>query len=229
MQFRQPVFVAMPIRARAVSSQRAALVCAAGVALAALAGCDTGDGRALADPPPGATAPPLPSANTSTTAAMVNPPVGSEEVTTLVLGSPAFATGQPIPDRYACDGDNVSPPLAWSGVPDGTVELALTVVDTDAPGGQFIHWAITGLSGALTGIDEDGVPEGAVEARNDSSEFGWFGPCPPPGETHQYVFTLYALSQPSGVAAGTGGPDAVRQIAMSPGVAATLTGTYTAP
>ena len=196
-------------------------------ALSLVAACDTGDGRTLADPPPGATAPPL--ATTSTSGAVLaNPPVGSGELTALVLGSPAFGAGQPIPARYACDGDNISPPLAWSGIPAGTVELALTVVDPDASGGQFVHWAVTGLAPALTGIDEGVLPEGAIESRNDSSEFGWFGPCPPAGETHRYVFTLYALTEPSGVAAGTGGPDTVQQIAQTPGVAATLSGTFTA-
>lgn len=213
-----------------MSSQRAAcLVCAAVAAVGALAGCDTDDGRTLADPPPGATAPPLPSSTTATTGpVIVNPPVGSEEISSMALGSPAFASGEPIPDRYACVGDNVSPPLAWTGVPEGTVELALTVVDPEAPGGQFVHWAVTGLDPVLSGLDEGSVPDGAVEARNGTSEFGWFGPCPPSGETHPYVFTLYALSAPSGVSAGAGGQDAVRQIAVTPGVAATLTGTFTA-
>ena len=209
-------------------SQRAAfLVCAVIVSTGALAGCDTGDGRTLADPPPGATVPPLPTTST-TGAAVVNPPVGSEEATTMVLASPAFGSGQPIPSRYACEGDNVSPPLAWSEVPAGTVELALTVVDPDASGGQFVHWAVAGLDPALPGLDEGSVPETAVEARNDSSEFGWFGPCPPAGETHRYVFTLYALSAASGVAEGIAGADAVQEIAVAPGEAATLTGTFTA-
>jgi Raf kinase inhibitor-like YbhB/YbcL family protein len=216
-----------------MSSPRAVgLLAAASLAVLALlaAGCDTGDGRVLADPPPGATAPPLADETTTTAGAeLANPPVGSEEAGGLVVGSPAFAAGEPIPPRFACDGENLSPPLTWSGLPAGTVELAITVVDIDAPGGQFIHWVVTGLDAALTGIDEGARPEGSVEARNDSSEFGWFGPCPPPGERHSYVFTLYALAAPSGVAAGTGGPEAVAQIATTEGTAATVTGTYTAP
>ena len=195
------------------------------VAGAFLAGCDTDDGRTLADPPPGATAPPRPTGTTSTTAA-VNPPVGSEEGS-LVLGSPAFGAGLAIPDRYGCEGDDVSPPLGWTGVPAGTVELALTMVDPDAPGGQFVHWVVAGMDPALLGLEEDDVPEGAVEARNGTSEFGWFGPCPPEGETHNYVFTLYALQQPSGVQPGTSGEDAIRQIASTPGSAAVLSGTFT--
>ena len=88
---------------------------------------------------------------------------------------------------------------------------------------------VTGLDPSITSIAEGAVPEGAVEARNDSSEFGWFGPCPPAGETHTYVFTLFALTAPSGVAAGTGGPEAVAAIASTPSVATTLSGTFTGP
>jgi hypothetical protein len=211
----------------AMSSRRRLRLGALALCLAALAGCDTDDGRTLADPPPGATAPPRPTGTTSTTAVVVNPPVGSEEGG-LVLGSPAFGAGLAIPDRYACEGDNVSPPLGWTGVPAGTVELAITVVDPGAPGGQFVHWVITGIDPALRGLDEDAAPEGSIQARNGTSEFGWFGPCPPAGETHSYVFTLFALAQPSGVVAGTSGEDAIRQVAATPGSAATLTGTFTA-
>jgi Raf kinase inhibitor-like YbhB/YbcL family protein len=171
----------------------------------------------------------MPPSSTATTAAAL-PPVGSaEEASPLVLGSEAFTSSQPIPARFACTGDpGTSPPLAWSGVPAGTVELALTVVDVSTPD-QFVHWVVAGLDPNLLGIDEGSVPEGAVEARNDSSEFGWFGPCPPAGETHTYLFTLFALTAPSGVSDLSGGPEAVALIAATPGIAATLSGTFTGP
>lgn len=197
------------------------------IAVAGLAGCDTGDGRALRDPPPGATAPPI--VTTSTSAVVGLPPVGSnEDATAIQLTSSAFAEGQPIPDRYACTGEpaGLSPPLSWTGVPPGTVELAITVVDLTTEE-QFVHWVVTGLDPSTTSLEEGAVPEAAVEARNDSSEFGWFGPCPPPGETHTYLFTLFALTASSGVAEGTGGPEAVGMIAATPGAAATLSGTFT--
>jgi Raf kinase inhibitor-like YbhB/YbcL family protein len=200
------------------------------VVAGALGGCDTGDGRALADPIPGATAPPLPASSTTGTAAIL-PPVGSsEEGTPLLLGSEAFSNSQPIPERYACTGDpaGTSPPLAWAGVPPGTVELAVTVVDVSTPE-QFVHWVVAGLDPNLLGIDEGSVPEGAIEARNDSSEFGWFGPCPPAGETHTYLFTLFALTAASGVVEGSGGPEALAAIAATPGIAATLSGSFTGP
>jgi hypothetical protein len=209
------------------SRHRLALVAAIALAAAPAAGCDTDDGRALAAPAPGATAPPLPTgSSTSVTVGLGTPVVGSEDASGLILGSPAFGSGSPIPVRYSCDGDNISPPIGWAGIPAGTVELALTVVDPDAPGAPFVHWVIAGFDPSLTGLDEDAVPEGAVEARNGSSEFGWFGPCPPAGEVHSYVFTLFALQEPSGVAPGTSGADAIAEIARSPGSATTLTATY---
>jgi Raf kinase inhibitor-like YbhB/YbcL family protein len=197
------------------------------VVLGGLAGCDTGDGRQVVAPAPGATAPPMPVSSTATTAAAL-PPAGSSEEQPMLLASSAFGTGQPIPERYACTGEpaGTSPPLAWVGVPPGTVELALTVVDVSTPE-QFVHWVVAGLDPNLLGLDEGSVPERAVEARNDSSEFGWYGPCPPAGETHTYLFTLFALTAASGVAEGTGGPEAVAQIAATPGIAATLSGTST--
>jgi Raf kinase inhibitor-like YbhB/YbcL family protein len=207
------------------------ILAVAGIAgLAALLGpgCDTGDGRALDPPPPGATAPPRPTGTTtSTTLAAENPPVGSEQGSSIVLSSVAFAPNGPIPARYTCSGDNVSPPLAWAGVPAGTVELALSVVDHGTGGAPFVHWAVTGLPATLTGIEEGELPEQAVEARNSSTEFGWYGPCPPAGETHSYVITLFALSEPSGVASGTSGADAIARVAVTPGVVGTLTGTFT--
>ena len=111
------------------------------------------------------------------------------------LTSPAFADGQPIPTRYTCDGENVSPELRWSGVPEGTSSLALTCADPDAPAGTFTHWVIWNLDPSMGGIAVDGVPTGARQGRNDFGHIGYGGPCPPPGHgVHRYVFTLYAVS-----------------------------------
>jgi Raf kinase inhibitor-like YbhB/YbcL family protein len=197
------------------------------VALGAVlvAGCDTDDGRALAEPAPGATAPSLPTGSTTSSSVVDQGTPPGMEGGTLVLGSPAFGGGSAIPLRYSCDGDDISPPLGWTGVPDGTVELALTVVDHDVDP-SFVHWVIAGIDPALGGLEEDAVPAGAVEARNGTSEFGWFGPCPPGGEVHRYVFTLFALTEPSGVATGADGRAAIDLIAATPGVATTLTATY---
>ena len=146
-----------------------------------LTGCSD-DGRDLAEPSADQTTT-LPT--TSSTGPVIVP---------MAFSSPAFAAGAPIPAQYTCDGANVSPPLAWSDVPADAIELAVVVTDPDA--GAFVHWVVAGIDPATTGLEEDGVPEGATETRNDSGEIGWFGPCPPAG-IHTYVFTLYALFEPS--------------------------------
>jgi len=107
------------------------------------------------------------------------------------LTSSAFAAGEPIAAEHTCDGDDVSPPLAWTAPPDGTAALALCLDDPDAGRYPFTHWLAWGLppeAGAL----EQGEPAPS-EGRNDFGAPGYRGPCPPPGKPHRYVFTLYAL------------------------------------
>lgn len=99
-----------------------------------------------------------------------------------------------IPGVCSCDGEDRRPELHWSGVPDGTAELAVTCEDVDAPGGTFVHWTIWGLDPTLTGLGADS-PDGAVEGINDFDNVGYGGPCPPPGHGyHHYHFRLHALS-----------------------------------
>ncbi len=71
---------------------------------------------------------------------------------TITVRSPAFADGDTIPGVYTCDGDDVSPPLEWSGVPSDVAELAVVVEDPDAPGGTFVHWVLWGLDAGLSGL-----------------------------------------------------------------------------
>lgn len=119
------------------------------------------------------------------------------------LRSSAFADGDTIPRVYTCDGDDVSPPLDWSGVPSGAVELAVVVEDPDAPGGTFVHWVLWGLDAGQGGLAEGRVPAGVRQGRNDFGRVGWGGPCPPKGsDPHRYVFTLLALSDSLTVKAG---------------------------
>jgi len=107
------------------------------------------------------------------------------------LTSEAFADGRPIPVRHTCDGDDVSPPLAWTAPPAGTVSLALCLDDPDAGRYPFTHWLAWGLPAAAGGLSEgDAAP---AEGRNDFGAPGYRGPCPPPGKPHRYVFRLYAL------------------------------------
>jgi Raf kinase inhibitor-like YbhB/YbcL family protein len=109
------------------------------------------------------------------------------------LSSEAFDGGDVLPDRFAHDQDNLSPPLDWSGVPSHARELALVCEDPDAPGGTFTHWMLTGIDPSTTGVAEGTVPAGANERVNDFGEVGWGGPEPPPGDdAHRYVFTVFA-------------------------------------
>lgn len=112
----------------------------------------------------------------------------------LRLDSPILVHGEPIPDEFTCDGENVSPPLAWSGVPEGAVELTLLVTDPDAGTDGFVHWVLYGIDPRETELERGGVPPSAVEGVNGAGEPGYRGPCPPPAEdAHTYVFTLWAL------------------------------------
>jgi Raf kinase inhibitor-like YbhB/YbcL family protein len=114
------------------------------------------------------------------------------------LSSPAFAAGGSIPAAYTCDGAGGSPALAWSGVPAGTKALVLTVTDPDASG--FAHWIVLDLSPSTTGLARGaGAAGGSLhQGTNGFGDVGWGGPCPP-GGTHRYRFTLYALARPLGL------------------------------
>ena len=110
----------------------------------------------------------------------------------LELTSPAFDDGEPIPRKHTCDGEDVSPALHWSSVPDGTRTLALILHDPDAPSGDFTHWVAWNID---PGPGELG--EGAPAPAEGTSGFGrpgYGGPCPPPGHgAHRYFHQLYAL------------------------------------
>jgi hypothetical protein len=107
------------------------------------------------------------------------------------LISTAFADNGMIPPRYTCDGPNVSPPLAISGVPEGAKALALVMDDPDAPSGTFDHWIVWNVPPETTAIEEGRQPQG-VAGKNDFGRLTYGGPCPPSG-IHTYRFKLYAL------------------------------------
>jgi Raf kinase inhibitor-like YbhB/YbcL family protein len=122
---------------------------------------------------------------------------------TLTLTSSAFDNNAFIPVRYTCDGDNVSPPLAWSGVPEGTAELVLLFEDPDGPGGTQVYWVLFRLNPASGGLEEGKMPAEAAGGKNDYGRTDWAGPCPPSGgRAHRFIFTLLALSEPSGLPEG---------------------------
>lgn len=106
------------------------------------------------------------------------------------LTSPAFNHQETIPSKYTCDGTNINPPLAISGVPAGTRSLVLIVDDPDAPGGTFVHWVVYDIAPDTEAIHE-GTEPGTV-GTNNFKNAAYGGPCPPSG-THRYFFKLYAL------------------------------------
>ena len=119
------------------------------------------------------------------------------------LSSDAFGQDEEIPARFTCDGDNLSPPLAWSGVPQGTDALALIVDDPDAPGGTFTHWVLLDLPAETRelpeGVETAPMPANGLagaQGSNDGGGIGYTGPCPPSGPAHRYRFALYALDVP---------------------------------
>lgn len=127
---------------------------------------------------------------------------------TIELTSVSFEDGGTIPEKHTRLGGNVSPPLAWSGVPPDAAELVLTLQDPDAPSGTFTHWILAGIDPDLDGLDEGEVPDDAVEGSNDFGEDGYDGPQPPVGDPpHRYVFTLVALGEESGLGPGAGSDD----------------------
>lgn len=117
------------------------------------------------------------------------------------LTSSAFEDGAPIPERYSCHGENASPPLAWSAPPPSTQSLALIMDDPDAVkvvGRVWDHWLLFNLPAAARslaeGVPQQGeLPDGSRHGKNSSGGLGYGGPCPPSGQSHGYVFTVYAL------------------------------------
>lgn len=123
---------------------------------------------------------------------------GERGVPGLTVSSAAFARDGPIPAMYTCDGANVTPPLSWGTLPQGTASLALMVTDSDAPGGTFTHWVAYNIPPGTREIPagvpgRSALPAGSVQGTNDFGRQGYGGPCPPRGRPHHYHFTVYAL------------------------------------
>jgi hypothetical protein len=150
-------------------------------------------------------------------------PAGSSA---FALTSTAFGEGAAIPQEFSCDGTNVSPPLAWTGVPSGAAALVLVVDDPDARG--FIHWLVLDLAGTDGDLPKGVSPTAAwpQQGRNDFGDVGWGGPCPPSG-THQYRFTLTAIAAPLGLAGHPSGQEVAAALAATDVLGqATLSATY---
>jgi Raf kinase inhibitor-like YbhB/YbcL family protein len=111
--------------------------------------------------------------------------------------SSAFKDGEIIPKQYTCDGNDISPPLTWSGAPQETKSIALICDDPDAPMGTWVHWVLFNLPPASNALPAEVssarvLDNGAKHGKNDFRRFGYGGPCPP-GGTHRYYFKVYAL------------------------------------
>jgi len=122
----------------------------------------------------------------------------SSAIRSIEFSSPAFEDGAPIPIEYTCDGEDKSPPLRWSDVPDGTRSLAIIVDDPDAPGSIFRHWSVYNIPSGTRSLKAAQPTTVAIEnsTRQGSNEFGkigYGGPCPPAGQEHEYVFFIYSL------------------------------------
>jgi Raf kinase inhibitor-like YbhB/YbcL family protein len=152
---------------------------------------------------------------------------GSEvtETPEMFISSTSFPTGEAIPAEFTCDGANTQPAVMWEGVPEGTEEMVLIVDDPDAPGGSFIHWVIWGLD-PNGSIEQGSVPEGAIQGSNGLENQEWFGPCPPPGQPHDYEFQVHAVSETPDVEPGATADELRQAIADTTLSSATLVGTY---
>lgn len=123
------------------------------------------------------------------------------------LTSSAFGEGQAIPKEYTGDGNDISPPLAWSEPPDGTSSFALICDDPDAPRQTWVHWVLFNLPGEQrileAGIARGGtVAGGGAQGKTDFGDLGYGGPAPPRGKPHRYFFKLYALDTMLKLSAG---------------------------
>lgn len=114
------------------------------------------------------------------------------------VSSSAFEEGEKIPAKYTSDGENVSPPLSWTGLPTDTKSIAIICEDPDAPGGTWVHWVFYNLPPTPSNLPEnistaEALPNGARQGVNDFKRTGYNGPAPPHGKEHRYYFRVYAL------------------------------------
>jgi Raf kinase inhibitor-like YbhB/YbcL family protein len=142
------------------------------------------------------------------------------------LTSSEFAENGAIPRRFACDGDDASPPLSWSGAPGDTTALALVMDDPDANG--FVHWVVFNMTASASGSLPAGwskSPDAPPQGKNSFGRVGYGGPCPPSG-THRYIFRLLALGQELDLSGAPSARDVLDAAAGHILAETRLTGTY---
>jgi len=141
-------------------------------------------------------------------------PLEVRSVESFRLTSTAFSESTPIPQLYTCDGQDFSPPLAWTSPPEKTMSFALIVEDPDAPGGTWVHWVVWNIPAHRRTLEENqpksaALPDSARQGLSDFKTHGYGGPCPPSG-MHRYYFRLYALDTLLELPAETGKTGLVR-------------------
>jgi Raf kinase inhibitor-like YbhB/YbcL family protein len=122
-----------------------------------------------------------------------------EKTMKITVTSNAFQEGGMIPKKFTCDGENISPQLAWNNIPQVTKSLAIINDDPDAPGGVWVHWVIYNIPPESKELQEHILPQkvlqnGTKQGTNDFRKIGYGGPCPP-GGTHRYFFKIFALDK----------------------------------
>jgi Raf kinase inhibitor-like YbhB/YbcL family protein len=214
-----------PRLVRPTGARPAAVLLATAAVAALLVACGT-TGRTMQPPAPGATAPTTASSViTSTSLSAINTVPTTAGF--FVLSSAAFSPGGTLPTPYTCDGAGRPPPLTWSEIPKGTVELVLALTDPDAD--SYVHWMVAGIPPTSVGLVGGHLPAGAVVLANSKGTHAYTAPCPPAGQSHSYEFTLYALSKPSGLTASSDAKTAITKFdQLTPGPAV-LTADYARP
>ena len=145
----------------------------------------------------------------------------------MTVTSTAFADGGAVPARHTCEGENLPPPLRWTGTPAGTTELALVIEDPDAPDGIFVHWLVVGVDPATTSVGPSGPPAGARVLPGSSDNPTYIGPCPPNGDDpHRYHFEVYALRTRPLLPEGSSPLARVRAVRRAATAGGVLVGTF---
>ena len=154
-----------------------------------------------------------------------------EGVIEITLSSLSFQEGEQIPVKYTCDGQDISPPLAWGEPPAGIRSFALIMDDPDAPGGTFTHWVLFNIPSDTRKMPE-AIPNqaeltsGALQGKNDFRKIGYNGPCPPAGPIHRYQLTIYALDKSLDLKGGTSKKQVLDAMQGHIRARGQLTGTY---
>lgn len=173
----------------------------------------------------------LPACAPSAATQAVDDPLALAQASTIELTSAAFEYGQPIPERFSCNGEDISPALAWGEPPAGTQSFALIMDDPDAPGGTWDHWILFNIPASARSLPESmaanaALVGGGAGGANSWGTTGYGGPCPPSG-THRYFFRLYVLDEMLGIEAGANRGELEKAMAGHILATGELMGTFT--